>query len=247
MTLYLKSRDLTSLPSIPSHITRLDCTHNRLTKIDNLPSSLIDLCCGNNPLTRLVIPTSLTYLDCNVNYLSSIENLDNGNLRYLDISYNKFEKLKIPKGVIECFCYGNGMTKLENLSRDLQMLHCASNRLTSLPTLPNSCIHLHCYDNLLTTLPRLPPSLKVLFCSGNAIEEPELPLTLVRYQFNGNYYRISEISSILLRQHNQKRIALGMEQVDSIKDWEWVREQWILFQYRVDGEIYKLCERSLQI
>ncbi len=47
--LYLNELELTELPdNLPSNLTILDCSFNKVEKIDNLPSNLTNLDCSNN-------------------------------------------------------------------------------------------------------------------------------------------------------------------------------------------------------
>ena len=56
---------LTSLPDLPTSLTKLHCFHNQLTSLPNLPASLTTLWCHENQLTSLPdLPTSLTTLEC---------------------------------------------------------------------------------------------------------------------------------------------------------------------------------------
>ena len=66
---------LTSLPDLPTSLTKLHCFHNQLTSLPDLPDSLTTLDCYNNQLTSLPnLPTSLTTLWCHENQLTALPN-----------------------------------------------------------------------------------------------------------------------------------------------------------------------------
>ena len=73
---------LTSLPAVPSSVTRFNCSANQLTKMPSLPSGLQELSCAVNKLTSLSVRdcNALTMLVIYGNQIKSnaMENLVNG-------------------------------------------------------------------------------------------------------------------------------------------------------------------------
>lgn len=47
------NNQLTSLPFLPSSLTKLDCFHTQISNLPELPNSLTELLCENNQLTSL--------------------------------------------------------------------------------------------------------------------------------------------------------------------------------------------------
>ena len=63
--IYCSNNQLTSLPELPSSLTKLHCSNNKLTILPELPNSLTFINCSNNQLTILPeLPNSLTKLYC---------------------------------------------------------------------------------------------------------------------------------------------------------------------------------------
>jgi Leucine-rich repeat (LRR) protein len=95
-------------------------------------------------------------------------NVSGKGLTYLpDLS--RFKKLK------RLFCHNNNLTRLPELTNNLNSLNCANNKLTVLPELNENLQILFCYDNNLTILPELNHKLREINCSKNDITSlPEL-------------------------------------------------------------------------
>jgi len=80
--------NLTSLPDLPNSLTELYCHHNKLTHLPDLPSTLKILYCNYNEITSLPeLPHSLEKLDCGLNILTNLPVLPN-NLKYFNCSWN---------------------------------------------------------------------------------------------------------------------------------------------------------------
>lgn len=81
---------LTSLPTLPSTLTKLNCSGNQLTSLPVLPSTLTQLDCSFNEITSLPeLPSTLTKLDCSGNQLTTLPRLPS-TLTTLDCSYNPY-------------------------------------------------------------------------------------------------------------------------------------------------------------
>lgn len=106
-------------------------------------------------------------------------------MKYLKTYQTLFESRR----VVHC-CYGEGLTKLDNLPDNLTLLDCSDNNLTSLPELPKTLIKLDCSNNKLTELPKLPDSLSFLNCEYNKLTElPKLPETLCELKCDFNNWK----------------------------------------------------------
>ena len=104
----LSNLGLTSLPTLPSTLTKLYCHNNQLTSLPTLPSTLTHLHCSFNQLTSLpTLPTTLIKLYCYNNQLTSLPTL--------------------VSTLIELLCYNNQLTSLPTLPTTLIELHCNNN------------------------------------------------------------------------------------------------------------------------
>jgi uncharacterized repeat protein (TIGR01451 family) len=171
-TLLCRGNRITTLPTLPPLIRKLDCSNNNyLTTISNLPASL-------------------TYLDCSDNYanLTSIVNLP-PNLIHLYCSNNAHLSAlpSLPSSLIELRCYLDSLTILPPLPSLLQQLWCSNNHLSSLPALAGALTYLDCSTNNLTALPALPASLQTFACSNNHINYiGTLPASLMYFYCSYN-------------------------------------------------------------
>ena len=163
-TLNCSSNSLTSLPSLPSSLTTLDCHSNQLISQLNVYncSSLTTLNCSSNQLISLNLPSSLQSLNCASNRFNGTFSLTGrSNLKTLDMSNNT--------SLTTLSCYSNALTSL-NVSgcSSLTTLYCYNNALTSLSVSGCSALTtLDCSSNSLTSLPTLPSSLRWLSCASN--------------------------------------------------------------------------------
>ena len=166
---------LTSLPELPSSLTKLECWGNQLTSLPGLPSDLTDLGCGDNQLTSLPgLPNGLTDLGCDGNQLTSLPELPNS-LARLDCGWNQLTSLpELPSDLTKLDCRVNQLMLLPELPSGLTWLYCPDNQLTSLPDLPSGLSVLGCEYNQLTSLPELPSGLTWLNCEGNQLTEIKL-------------------------------------------------------------------------
>ncbi len=182
-SLNVNSKNISSLTGVTklSYLKTLDCGSNSLTSLPTLPSGLTRLECDLNKLTSLPsLPSGLTYLNCNTNQLTSLPTLPSG-IQELYATSNKFTKLTISNksslttlnvrdntSLTELSVYNN--SALSTLMSDgctvLKTLYCYSNNLSSL-TLPGSVTYIDCSGNKLTSLPSLPTTLTYVNCSNN--------------------------------------------------------------------------------
>ncbi len=128
-------------------------------------------------------------------------------------------------GVTDLICDNNMLTFLPCLPDSLKLLSCQGNKMISLPQLPDSLMALQCNNNNLSSLPILPDSLQTLWCWDNNFSETHL-------------------FKIRLNQHNEMRRDLNLPIVDVITNGKEIKEQWSIWQYRVDGEKYKRAEKE---
>ena len=174
--------------------------------------------------------TGVTHFKCSYNQLTSLPTLP-PTLVIFDCSCNDLKSLptSLPDTLEFIDCSHNVITSLPALlPKNLQHLFCGNNKLSCLPTsLPHTLRLLSCYNNNLTCLPVLPPSLRVLSCRYNNLAE-------------------TRFSEILLIQHNQKRIDLGLPVVTKIEGDQNIRHRWMLLQYDLDGVEYKKAAREIE-
>lgn len=86
---------LTSLPELPSSLTKLECWGNQLTSLPELPSGLTWLNCEGNQLTSLPgLPSGLTFLWCSYNQLTSLPELPSV-LTWLNCEGNQLTEIKL--------------------------------------------------------------------------------------------------------------------------------------------------------
>ena len=109
----LSNLNLTSLPTLPDNLKKLNCTKNNLTTLPKLPITLTSLFCFSNELTILPsLPNGLLILFCTHNKLTRLPSLPNG----LGILY----------------CSNNELTRLPKLPDSLEDLLCENNNLPSI-------------------------------------------------------------------------------------------------------------------
>jgi len=108
MSVELSHRELTELPPLPEHITRLWCNGNRIQRLTQFPSALTQLRCDDNHLTSLPpLPPGLRILRCDKNRLTVLPELP-ASLRVLWCHENRLTTLPVfPAGLVDLFCAGN--------------------------------------------------------------------------------------------------------------------------------------------
>ena len=134
-------------------------------------------------------------------------------------------------GVTHLYCHHNNLVSLpESLPDTLEFIDCSNNSLTHLPTiLPQNLDFLKCSHNNLIALPKLPDKLRALFCDGNKLTcIPFLPQSLKFLNCLNNNLPETNGRKILLQQHNQRRVDLGLEIVDEIENDQEIRHRWAL-------------------
>jgi len=119
---------------------------------------------------------------------------------------------------------------------------------------------LYCYNNKftldgngLTSIPELPNSLKQLYCDhnqftldGNGLTSlPDLPNSLQKLLCNYNNFTETNIKTIKLEQHNQKRKDLGLSQVEEITNDDEIRKKWLEWLYKPDSQKYYKIEKNI--
>src|ERR1043165_543105 len=128
---------LTTLPSIPNGLRKLNITCQNLSTLPHLPDSLIELRCSRNLLgDTLILPDKLKALYVSGNNFTNISSFPN-TLQIVDCSYNPISVLPaLPSG--------------------LQGLYCSHCQLTSLPEFPDTLSDVDCSNNPnLHCLPKL--------------------------------------------------------------------------------------------
>jgi Leucine-rich repeat (LRR) protein len=171
--------DLSNLPDSLEHLESTNC-HLTNAFLPSLPSRLTYLNLSNNKLTSVpTLPDSLNYFNCSTNLITSLPALPD-NLNYFNCSINLITNLPVlPNALEELWCYTNSLTALPSLPSSLTIINCNFNDISNLPNLPTSLEGLSCSDNNLSSLPNLPSTLKSLNCKVNQITNlPNLPSLL---------------------------------------------------------------------
>ncbi len=164
-TLNIFANKLTTLPSLPTTLTQLECGSNQLTSLPTLPNSLQKLFCQFNQLPSLpALPVNLQWLYCQNNQLTGLPSL--------------------PPFLSNLYCNNNQITNLPPLEVGLRSLYCHDNLLTSLPALPNFVQTVDCQNNQIYCLPTLPSTLRVLYVDADKVTC--LPNSVGLVLFNGN-------------------------------------------------------------
>lgn len=172
--------EVSSLPSLPPHITKLDVTYTHLKKLPKLPSTLRVLHCNNAKLESLPeLPTKLRKLYCDNNELVSLPKLP-PRLKALSCDNNELISLsELPSTLKALSCENTSLESLPQLPIELISIYCDLNYLRNLPELPFGLRAISCDDNELEYLPELPPNLEELNCANNSLVNlPNLPLSL---------------------------------------------------------------------
>jgi len=125
----------------------LDCSKNQLTQLDiNKQASITQLYCSYNLLTKLDVGDlgmDFTYLDCSHNKLKEL-NMRGDNIRYLDFSYNEFQKLDLSWYQNLEFLFGQNNPNLSYLN--LTYNDISPVRLNELDLTNNPALYFLCVD-----------------------------------------------------------------------------------------------------
>ncbi len=188
----------------------------------------------------------MTKLDLTYRNLTTLDGIDLTGVTELVCSNNNLTHLPpLPDTLKNLWCWQNNLTSLPILPNSLVSLQCNYNKLVSLPYLPDSLCELCCSDNKLTSL-TLPDSLQKLWCLHNNL--PSIPILpdslkmLVYYNYN---LSTNELENLKLEQHNQMRTDLGLPNVLKIENSKEIKKQWIIWQYRLDGEKYNNAKHAI--
>jgi hypothetical protein len=141
--LTLRYMSLTSLPSLPTKLSYLNCSQNQITKLVKLPLSLKELDATNN---------SITFID-------KIPD----NMKVLNLFGNKLNSLpSLPLSCNELIVSGNKEIKLDKLPSRLEKLRINYCAIKQLPELPATLKELDCHDNEMYELPSFVSQLETL-------------------------------------------------------------------------------------
>ncbi|EKT64595.1 NEL-type E3 ubiquitin ligase domain-containing protein [Providencia burhodogranariea] len=188
-TLDLSCLNLSSIPILPPHITKLNVEMNRLIALSELPDGLTELNCAYNCLIEWPrLPSELKILNCSMNNLVILPDLPD-KLEELNCSKTNLLNLpKLPNGMKILNCYMNNLVNIRNLPPSLEYFYTGCNELVELPELPNTLKLLECSNNYLQYLPMLPPSITSISASNNRLNElpEELPSQLIFLQCMDN-------------------------------------------------------------
>jgi hypothetical protein len=151
VSLSLVNNHIEVLPTLPNHLTFLNCGNNHLKQLPKLPDFLEKLLCDHNHLKQLPkLPKFLDTLHCQHNELIQLP--------------------KLNKWLIHLYCCFNHIKKI-NFNESLQELYIEHNLLIELSTLPDSLVVLWCPYNYLTQLPPFKLNLDIVNCSHNQLIE----------------------------------------------------------------------------
>ena len=190
----------------------------------------------------------MTTLDLSNKNLTTLDGIDLTGVTHLICSDNNLTCLPpLPDDLRELWCSDNNLTCLPSLPDGLQELWCSDNNLTCLPSLPNSLQKLWCYNNKLTSLPHLPDSLQELGCYNNKLTSlPHLPDSLQELWSYNDTLTETDLTTIKLFQHNENRKDLGLPIVEQIENDQEIRRDWMIWQYRLDGEKYNKAREHIE-
>jgi hypothetical protein len=165
-----QSNHLSFLPNLPTTLLNLACGYgNLLTSLPSLPSSLTYIECHQNLLTLLPpLPSGLQYLDCSINQLTTLPTLPVG-VHYLNCSNNQLTVLpSLAPALQSLYCYNNYLTSLPTLPPMLEDLYCANNQINLIPNFPLTLTLIICDNNQLVSLPDLPDSVDFFWINNNS-------------------------------------------------------------------------------
>ena len=198
LTTLAAATNLLESVALPSSITTLDLSNNKLSTVDvskmkglaslnvsinklgslnvSQNKELKELVCLKNELVSLDVAnlTLLTELNCSNNHIESLNLSKNTALTTLDVSQNALTLLDVTKSteLTELLCNDNQLTKLYviGLSK-VATINCSANNLADLSLAGCSALtDLDCSDNALTSLNIIPAQkLQTLDCSTNAL------------------------------------------------------------------------------
>lgn len=215
-TLELSGLKLSSIPlRLPSHITTLDISNNKLTSLPNLPPNLCHLNAGRNRLLSLptVYPPSLVTIKVNNNDLKSLPVFP-VTLREINVSWNKLTQFQGLPRMLTSLNVGNnphridktpnfsvfsklqtliidglGLKKLPPVPSTLQTLFLQNNPLCAIPALTGlkQLHHLNISNTQITKIPHLPATVTELHADDNKISSlPLFPAGLGVLSLNKN-------------------------------------------------------------
>ena len=183
--LYLTQKNIANLAGIEG-FTKLDilyCSHNPLTTLPTLPSMLTYLQCSYSRLTSVppTMPTGLKHLDLSNNLLPTLPATLPNSVTDLIVNNNQITTLPtLPTSLQNLYCFSTPLKKLPNLPNTLQRLLCFDTQITLLPTLPPSLIMLQIDAARVTCLPNIVNGLAIFDAANNAISMPPIcPTTAV--------------------------------------------------------------------
>ena len=200
------------------------------------------LCYHENGTTTSHNINGLEILECWNNQLVSLPDLTNlGSLKIFGISINRLTSLPfLPDSLRVLNCSHNKLLYLPSLPHGLETLYCSGNPIISFPPFPTSLKVLGCCDmNDSVILPPLPAGLEELECDRKQLDTVSyIPDGLKKSYCYGvcNPHHV-----ILLKQHNDRCIQLGIKQsktLPNLKTILEVKERHTLWSLRIDGEKY---------
>ena len=116
-------------------------------------------------------------------------------------------------------CYGNPITRIENLPKELQRFDCRSNQITRIENLPNSLQRFYCGTNQITRIENLPNSLQLFYYNDNPIEFVDnVEFNKIKFTLKG-YQAIKRI-----QRRNKRQFKIKNESIIIIQNecWNWL-------------------------
>ena len=191
-------------------------------------------------------------LSCKELCSEELEKIDLTGVTELYCPYNNLTYLPpLPSTLKELYCHHNQLTYLPKLPSTLEYLYCHHNQLTYLPKLPSTLIKLDCSDNQLTYLPELPTTLGVLDYANNKIQNiPDIPYSITTCWCNDDtFYTSLSLATLKLKQHNEKRIKLGLEIVRTFpkkEEWDDINQLYTISRYEPDGDMFEQSMNAIK-
>ena len=103
-TLDLRTLNITSLPQLPTNLTKLECSYTPITELPPLPITLKLLKCANTQITEL--PATLKLLDCSHTQITELPELPTTLERLLCSDTQITELPPLPLSLKELQCRG---------------------------------------------------------------------------------------------------------------------------------------------
>lgn len=191
---------------LPTNLKELNLEDNLFQEIipDNFPLNLINLSLRSNQLKKFdgAKFISLEFLNLSKNTLSNI--IYPPNIKYLDISENKFKILpEFPIHLLEIDLSNNLLLEIPKIkSENLKKILFSENKISGLPDLPETLVEIHGDSNYIKFISDLPADLGFLNLENNLLDAIycQLPKKLVVLKLDRNSLKAIPVLPELLEE-----------------------------------------------